>query len=133
MRKLLAGAVVAAAMAATTTFGTASASTASTEAQVGIAGVGNQVCDYGEACLFAWPGFDGPTWDANGCGPHMLDGWMQNQTSSVRTHGNPITLWNWNDWDSQPDHWVILAEIGAGLNVVLGPWEDKADAITVWC
>lgn len=123
---------VALAVTAALLLGTATAS-ASTSGDVGVAGVGNQVCDFGEVCLFAWPAFDGPTWDANGCGWHILDGWMQNQASTVRTHGNAVTLWNWNDYDSQPDRWVELVTIDDWRDAILLSANDKADAITVHC
>ncbi|MBE1577347.1 hypothetical protein ACFORH_09215 [Amycolatopsis roodepoortensis] len=125
MRKLFAGVLAAAAMSVTLLSGTATAS-----GEVGVAGVGNQVCDYGEACLFAWPNWDGPTWDANGCGWHILDGWMQNQTSSVRAHGNAITLWDWNHGTNQ---WHKMTTVQAWESLRLVGSNDRTDAITVHC
>jgi hypothetical protein len=130
MRKLFASVLTAAVVAVTLLSGTA---TASASGEVGVTGVGNQVCDFGEVCLFAWPNYDGPTWDANGCGWHILDGWMQNQTSSVRTHGNAVTLWNWNDYDSGPDRWVELFYLPSWWEHQLYTTADRADAITVHC
>jgi hypothetical protein len=128
MRKLFASVLTAAAVAVTLLSGTA---TASASGEVGVTGVGNQVCDYGEACLFAWPGFDGPTWDANGCGWHVLDGWMQNQASSVRAHGNAFTLW---DWNHSTNSWMELNTIRPGESMHrLYVSNDRTDAITVWC
>ncbi|MEU3764808.1 hypothetical protein AB0E55_07055 [Amycolatopsis keratiniphila] len=129
MRKLFAGVLAAAAVSVTLLTGTATAS-ASTSGEVGVTGVGNQVCDYGEACLFAWPNWDGPTWDANGCGWHILDGWMQNQTSSVRAHGNAITLWDWNHGTNQ---WAKMLTVQPWESLRLVSSNDRTDAITVHC
>ncbi|GAA4005769.1 hypothetical protein GCM10022247_29300 [Allokutzneria multivorans] len=88
---------------------------------------GYETCPAGKVCVYErWHG-TGPRWDVPGCGWWELPSWIRNEVSSVRTHGNAMSLLDVANGE-------IVGRVRAHTATNLASWEnERADKVHVEC
>ncbi|MGM1058951.1 hypothetical protein [Saccharothrix sp. Mg75] len=93
---------------------------------------GYETCTWGKACLYEGLDGTGRRWEVPGCGWNDIPWWdhggVRNLVTSVRTHGNGITLVD----DDQ--NGAVTGSVGPWGKTNLAGWEnDRADRVFVTC
>lgn len=83
-------------------------------------------CTYGKVCLFEHSWGDGEFYEVPTCGMNVLPRHWYNRVSSVKTHGNPVTLYY--------SHTDAIGRVAANVETNLALWEnDKMNKVYVSC